>query len=138
MNQPTCSGCGANIDPARAIYSKDGNLKCPFCLAKENIAEGGARASKSFLYSALGVALTGFFGIFYNPYFLFSLFAILGAFAVIRMLIQPGFRTSIGSAYPWAWAASVAGLVFALVQPAFWILAVFFKAFIMRYSPELR
>ncbi len=54
-----CPGCGNALDPARATYDKKGNLLCAACAAKDQIAEGDARASSSVIGTAVGVLAGG-------------------------------------------------------------------------------
>ena len=119
-----CATCGRPIDPRTAVYSKAGALVCTPCNSAIAVHESSVAASKSAFYAALGALVTGIISIPCNLFFLLSFGAILGGVVSIRLLIRPEFRTSLGTLYPWTWAASIGAILTGLVQPMLWLMVI--------------
>jgi hypothetical protein len=86
------------MDPARATYNKKGVLLCVACAAKDTIAEGDERASKSVVGTAVGVLVGGVLSwTCLNMFFLLSIITCVTAIGWLVMITKnPQLRTKLG------------------------------------------
>jgi hypothetical protein len=83
-----CPACGNPLDPARATYDKSGVLVCAACAAKNQIAEGEARASSSIVGTAVGVLVGGVLS--WTCLNMFAVLSIVTCIAGVSWLVMIG------------------------------------------------
>lgn len=109
-----CGGCGQPVDPTRATYNKQGELVCKGCESAEMITEGYLRAARSSSGSALGIAVVS---LIFNPFYIFSIVAIVGAIRAIALINRPEYRAALGTRHTGMMLMALGGLFLGLVRP---------------------
>ncbi len=109
------------MDPTRAVYSKQGELICRNCESSDTIDEGYERAAKSSAYGTLG---TGVLSLFFNPFFLLSIAAVIQGVRAIALLNRAEYQTALGAKRNGFMAAAVIGLILGGVVPILRILLI--------------
>jgi hypothetical protein len=89
------------MEPARATYDKNGNLVCPACAARNQIAEGETRAVSSIAGTALGVFVGGILSwTCLNAFFILSVVTIASGVGWLVMIARvPEYRARMGSKF---------------------------------------
>ena len=110
---------GDFVDPTQALYSDVGQLICPACSAKAEIAKGDERAAKAIL-SASGTSVA--FGLaasfVLNPCLVVSLLGVASAAGTFALLYRnPEHRAKLGARLPLAIGIATLGLVLSLAAP---------------------
>jgi hypothetical protein len=109
------------MDPTRAVYSKQGELICRSCESADTIDEGYLRAAKSSAYGTLG---TGILSLFFNPFYIFSIAAIVQGLRAIALLNRQEYKNALGDRRGGFMAAAVIGTIAGAVHPLRLVLAV--------------
>jgi hypothetical protein len=89
------------MDASRAVYDRNGNLLCPSCSAKDQIAEGDTRAVNSTAGSALGVLIGGVLSMTcFNPFLIVSFITVASGFGWLVMIARnPAHRARMGGKF---------------------------------------
>ena len=124
--QTPCAGCGAPMDPSRAIYDKNGNLVCPACAARVQIAEGDARAVKSITGAAFGVLVGGLFSVTcFNPAMIVSIVTLVSGVGWLLMVARNApLREKMGGKFVISLVAVIVGLLLGAVVPLLVLLGI--------------
>jgi hypothetical protein len=119
MAQVACTRCGDFVDESSALYSDTGDLVCPACNAKAEIASGDARAAQAiFAASGSSIALGAFAAVAVNPCYLVSILGILTAIGTFVLLHRhPEHHARLGWKLPATIAIAASGLLLSLVAP---------------------
>ena len=121
-----CGVCGSPLDPSRAVYDKKGNLCCPSCAAKAQIAEGEGRAVRSLVSGAIGVAVAGVLAwTCLNFLFILSIAAVAGGIGWILTIARaPEYRARMGGKFIPSLIAVALGMAMGATPPALMLLGV--------------
>ncbi|MCC6213243.1 MAG: hypothetical protein IT376_00100 [Polyangiaceae bacterium] len=105
-----CAKCGRGIDPARALYSNEGDLVCDGCFSTADIAARLDRAARGLAYSTVAAAV---FSWICNPFFIVSGIAIVNSVAALRYLVRADVKQALGSSHSTLFVLAILGLAIA-------------------------
>ena len=120
-NLVPCGRCQQMMDGSRAAYSKQGELICKSCESAETIDEGYMRAARSSCLGALG---TGLVSIFFNPFYILSIAAIVQGIRAIALISRPEYRSALGGRRGGLMAAAVVGTLAGALRLVLLLLAI--------------
>jgi hypothetical protein len=120
-NLVPCGRCAQMMDGTRAAYSKQGELICRSCESADTIDEGYMRAARSSCLGALG---TGVLSIFFDPFYIVSIAAVVQGIRAIVLLNRPEYRTALGDRRTRLMAAAVVGTLAGTLRLALLVLTL--------------
>jgi hypothetical protein len=109
------------MDGSRAAYSKQGELVCRSCESADTIDEGYLRAARGSCMGALG---TGVLSVFFNPFFFFSIAAMVQGIRAIVLINRPEYRSALGARRTGLMVAAIVGTLAGAFRPALFLLAI--------------
>ena len=109
------------MDGSRAAYSKQGELICKSCESAETIDEGYMRAARGSCMGALG---TGVVSLFFNPFYILSIAAIVQGIRAIILISRPEYRTALGNRRGKLLVAAIVGTIAGAYGPVILVLAI--------------
>lgn len=102
-----CAACGRPLNPKTALYSSQGELICDGCFGTAGVNERVSRAARGIAFGTLVAALISWVC---NPFFIFSIIAIVNAVGALRLLARADVKSALGSAHGSMMVVSLLGL----------------------------
>jgi hypothetical protein len=101
-------------DGSIAVYSKQGELMCRTCESAATLDEGYMRAARG---SCMGALSTGVVSLFFNPFYIFSIAAIVQGIRAIVLINRPEYRSVLGTRRGGLMAAAIVGMLTGALRP---------------------
>lgn len=108
--QKPCASCGGAIDPARALYSAQGELVCDACFNSAGIDSRLQQAARGLAMGSMGAACLSWIC---NPLFITTVIAVGNSVAALRLLVRPDVKEALGARHGSMQVLAIVGLVIA-------------------------
>jgi hypothetical protein len=111
MPDMSCSKCGTELVAAAVLYDESGNVTCQRCQMAKAALDSRKDVAKKVRNIAYGGPLAALVSLVFNPFFIFTLAAILNGVYVLRSVSEPEMAKLLEGSVEKIKVAAIAGMV---------------------------